>query len=107
MFSEGAARVVAASLIAELQGGEQPSAYAGAGSCYIELGEIASGAVDVRLPSWGVAPGSFANPLSLLPVRRETLVPVERPVGSECSEVFQSQTHLTPARFSQVPYVST
>ena len=62
VFSEGAARVVAASLIAELQGGEQPSAYAGAGSCYIEFGGDRVGRVDVAfLP--GVSPtGSFVGP---------------------------------------------
>jgi len=38
VFAEGAARVVAESLIAELQAGEQPGAYAGAGSCFVEFG---------------------------------------------------------------------
>jgi sulfide:quinone oxidoreductase len=37
-FSEGAARVVVASLLAEMQGGEPPAAYAGAGTCYVEFG---------------------------------------------------------------------
>jgi sulfide:quinone oxidoreductase len=47
VFSEGAARVVAASLIAEQLGGEQPSAYTGAGSCYIEFGAERVGRNDV------------------------------------------------------------
>ena len=38
VFAEGAARVVAASLIAGLRGGERPGAYGGLGSCYIEFG---------------------------------------------------------------------
>jgi sulfide:quinone oxidoreductase len=38
VFSEGAARVVAASLVAQLQGGEQPAAYDGRGACYVEFG---------------------------------------------------------------------
>ena len=60
MFSEGAARVVAASLIAELQGSEQPSAYVGAGSCYIEYGGDRVGRVDVV---FGTSPtDSFFEP---------------------------------------------
>jgi sulfide:quinone oxidoreductase len=55
MFSEGAARVVAASLIAKLQNGQQPSSYAGAGSCYIEFGAGRVGRVDVDFLS-GPAP---------------------------------------------------
>ena len=35
VFSEGAARVVAASLVAQLQGGEPPAAYDGRGACYV------------------------------------------------------------------------
>ncbi|TFG61960.1 MAG: NAD(P)/FAD-dependent oxidoreductase, partial [Spirochaetales bacterium] len=38
VFAEGAARVGAASILADLQGGDQPAAYNGAGSCYIEFG---------------------------------------------------------------------
>src|SRR5439155_5554037 len=38
VFAEGAARVVAASLTATLQGGEQPGAYGGLGSWYTEVG---------------------------------------------------------------------
>ncbi len=55
MFSEGAARIVAASLIAKLQNGQQPSAYTGAGSCYIEFGAGRVGRVDVDFLS-GPAP---------------------------------------------------
>ena len=62
VFSEGAARVVAASLIAELQGGEQPSAYAGAGSCYVEFGADRIGRVDVDFLSGPSPTGSFIEP---------------------------------------------
>jgi sulfide:quinone oxidoreductase len=62
VFSEGAARVVAASLIAELQGGEQPPAYNGAGSCYVEFGGDRVGRVDVDFLSGPSPTGSFIEP---------------------------------------------
>ena len=62
VFSEGAARVAAASLIAELQGGEKPSAYAGAGSCYVEFGGGRVGRVDVDFLSGPSPTGSFIEP---------------------------------------------
>ena len=62
VFSEGAARVVAASLIAKLQGGEQPSAFNGAGSCYVEFGENRVGRVDVDFLSGPSPTGSFVEP---------------------------------------------
>jgi len=66
VFSEGASRVVAASLIAELQGGEQPSAYDGAGSCYIEFGVDRVGRVDVDFLSGPSPTGSFIEPSAAL-----------------------------------------
>ena len=62
VFSEGAAKVVAASLIAEFQGNEQPPAYGGAGSCYIEFGGGRVGRADVIFPPGGSPTGSFAEP---------------------------------------------
>ena len=62
VFSEGAARVVAASVIAELQDGEQPSAYGGAGSCYIEFGGDRVGRVDVAFLPGASPTGSFVEP---------------------------------------------
>ena len=62
VFSEGAAQVVAASLIAEFQGNEQPPAYGGAGSCYIEFGEGRVGRADVIFPPGGSPTGTFAEP---------------------------------------------
>ena len=71
MFAEGAARVVAALLIAELQGGEHPPAYGGAGTCYIEFGGDRVGRVDVVfLP--GTSPtGSFVEPSVALAGEKE------------------------------------
>jgi sulfide:quinone oxidoreductase len=61
-FSEAAARVVAATLLAEIQGGEQPSAYAGAGTCYVEFGGGRVGRVDVDFLSGPAPSGSFIEP---------------------------------------------
>jgi sulfide:quinone oxidoreductase len=66
VFSEGAARVVAASLIAELLGGEQPAAFDGAGSCYIEFGSDRVGRVDVDFLSGPSPTGSFVEPSTAL-----------------------------------------
>ena len=59
VFSESAARVVAASIIADVQGGEQPAAYKGAGSCYVEFGAGRVGRVDVDFLSGPTPTGSF------------------------------------------------
>ena len=61
-YSEGAARVVAASLIAELKGSEQPSAYSGAGTCYVEFGADLVGRVDVDFLSGPSPSGTFKEP---------------------------------------------
>jgi len=62
VFSEAAARVVAASIIADIQGSEQPAAYKGAGSCYIEFGGDRVGRVDVDFLSGPSPTGSFFEP---------------------------------------------
>ncbi len=61
-FSEEAARVVAASLLADMQGGEQPPAYSGAGTCYVEFGRGRVGRVDVDFFSGPAPRGSFLEP---------------------------------------------
>jgi sulfide:quinone oxidoreductase len=61
-FSEGAARVVAADLIASVKGGEPPSPYAGTGSCYVEFGEGKVGRVDVDFLSGPTPKTSFEGP---------------------------------------------
>lgn len=61
VFAEGAARVVAESIIAELRGGEQPSPYAGAGACYIEFGGRRVGRVDVDFLSGPKPTGNYVE----------------------------------------------
>jgi len=70
-FSEGAARVVAAALLAQVQGGEQPSAYAGAGTCYVEFGGGRVGRVDVDFLSGPAPTGSFIEPNAALVGEKE------------------------------------
>ncbi len=66
VFAEGAARVVASSLIATLQGGERPGAYDGLGSCYIEFGGGRVGRVDVDFLSGPKPTGTFQEPSATL-----------------------------------------
>ena len=66
VFAEGAARIVAASLIATLRGGEQPGAYSGTGSCYIEFGGGRVGRVDVDFFSGPQPTGVFSEPSAAL-----------------------------------------
>jgi sulfide:quinone oxidoreductase len=66
VFAEGAARVVAASLIARLRGGDQPGAYDGLGSCYIEFGGGRVGRVDVDFLSGPKPTGTFHEPSAAL-----------------------------------------
>jgi sulfide:quinone oxidoreductase len=66
VFAEGAARVVAASLIAALRGGEQPESYGGRGSCYIEFVAGRVGRVDVDFLSGPKPTGTFHEPSAAL-----------------------------------------
>jgi sulfide:quinone oxidoreductase len=66
VFAEGAARVVAASLLATLRGEEQPGPYGGLGSCYIEFGAGRVGRVDVDFLSGPKPAGTFVEPSSAL-----------------------------------------
>jgi len=66
VFAEGAARVVAASVIAELRGGPLPDAYDGAGSCYVEFGHGRVGRVDVNFLSGPKPTGTFQEPSDAL-----------------------------------------
>lgn len=47
VFAEGAAKVAAASIIADFENGEQPSPYKGDGICYVEFGNDMVGKVNV------------------------------------------------------------
>lgn len=62
VFAERAARVVAASIIATIRGGEQPEPYDGRGSCYIEFGHGLVGRVDVDFFSGPTPTGVFNEP---------------------------------------------
>jgi sulfide:quinone oxidoreductase len=66
VFAEGAARVVAASLIAGIRGGEQPGAYDGRGICYIEFGAGRVGRVEVDFLSGEKPTGTFGEPSDML-----------------------------------------
>jgi sulfide:quinone oxidoreductase len=72
VFAEGAAQVVAQSLIAELKGRNQPPAYDGIGTCYIEFGGERVGRVEVNFLSAPKPTGSFDEPsLSLVEEKTE------------------------------------
>ena len=71
VFAEGAARVVAQSLIAEWQGGSAPGPYDGRGSCYIEFGAGRVGRVDVDFFSEPSPTGVFQEPSSTLVREKE------------------------------------
>ena len=66
VFSEGAARVVAASLIARREGGERPDGFDGRGSCYVEFGAGEVGRVDVDFLSGPKPTGTFQEPSAQL-----------------------------------------
>lgn len=62
VFAEGAARVVARELIAEIKGDEEPPPYDGRGSCYIEFGEDRIARVDIDFLSGPEKTGEFNAP---------------------------------------------
>ncbi len=66
VFAEGAARIVAAAVIAQIRGGPSPEAYAGAGSCYVEFGHHQVGRVDVDFFSGPKPAGTFQEPSEAL-----------------------------------------
>jgi len=66
-FAEGAARVAAASIVADLrEGRRRPAAYDGAGSCYVEFGSGRVGRVDMNFLSWPEPKGVFNGPSTAL-----------------------------------------
>jgi sulfide:quinone oxidoreductase len=62
VFAEGAARIVAGTLVAELRGGEGPGPHLGRGTCYIEFGSGRIGSVDIDFLSGPSRSGSFNPP---------------------------------------------
>jgi sulfide:quinone oxidoreductase len=71
VFAEGAARVIAAELIARVRGGEQPAAYGGLGSCYVEFGAGQVGRVDVDFLSGPRPTGAFQAPSTALATEKQ------------------------------------
>jgi len=71
VFAEGAARVVASSLLARLRGSEEPEAYDGRGSCYIEFGGDRVGRVDVDFLSGPKPTGTYHEPSAALVAEKE------------------------------------
>lgn len=71
VFAEGAARVVAAALVARAQGGDPPQPFDGAGSCYIEFGGDLVGRVDVNFLSGPSPTGTFTEPSVELVAEKE------------------------------------
>jgi len=71
VFAEGAARVVADSLIARLKGGEQPGPYSGTGSCYIEFGSGRVGRVDVNFLAGPSPTGAYRAPSEALVAEKQ------------------------------------
>jgi sulfide:quinone oxidoreductase len=62
VFAEGAARVVAGTLLAILQGADPPPPFDGRGSCYIEFGAGRVGRVDIDFLSGPKRHGVFREP---------------------------------------------
>jgi sulfide:quinone oxidoreductase len=62
VFAEGAARVVAEQLIANVRGAGHPEVYDGLGSCYIEFGAGRVGRVDVDFLSGPKPTGAYHEP---------------------------------------------
>jgi sulfide:quinone oxidoreductase len=71
VFAEGAARVVAAQLIAQAVQVESAGVYEGRGSCYIEFGSGRVGRVDVDFLSGPKPTGVYQEPSSALVAEKE------------------------------------
>jgi sulfide:quinone oxidoreductase len=61
VFAEGAAKIAAESIIAAFESGEQPAAYKGDGTCYIEFGGGRVGKVNVDFFSGPAPSGTFTE----------------------------------------------
>ncbi len=71
VFAEGAARVVAQTLLARLRGGEPPGRHLGQGTCYIEFGRGRVGSVDIDFLSGPSRTGVFNAPSAALLAEKE------------------------------------
>lgn len=72
VFAEGAARAVAASIIARARGGDPATKHAGKGSCYIEFGAGRIGRVDIDFLSGPKPTGTYQEPSVALRAEKET-----------------------------------
>ncbi len=71
VFAEGAAKVVAAALIAEIRGAAPPEPYGGRGSCYIEFGAGRVARVDIDFLSGPEKTGIFNPPSEALRAEKD------------------------------------
>jgi sulfide:quinone oxidoreductase len=71
VFAEGAARIVAETLIAKLRGGEGPGPHLGRGTCYIEFGGGRVGSVDIDFLSGPARTGTFNEPSAAQVAKKE------------------------------------
>ncbi len=71
VFAEGAARIVAQTLLAELELGDPPGRHLGQGTCYIEFGEGRVGSVDIDFLSGPERTGTFNPPSPDLVAEKE------------------------------------
>jgi sulfide:quinone oxidoreductase len=71
VFAEGAARIVAQTLIAELRGGERPGPHLGRGTCYIEFGKGRVGSVNIDFLSGPSRTGVYNAPSAALVAEKE------------------------------------
>jgi sulfide:quinone oxidoreductase len=71
VFAEGAARVAARGILAQLRGDQPPAPYDGIGTCYIEFGDDRIGAVTVDFRSGPRPTGVFGVPSAELRAEKE------------------------------------
>jgi sulfide:quinone oxidoreductase len=71
VFAEGAARALAASLIARLRGAGPAGIHSGTGSCYIEFGADRIGRVDIDFLSGPKPTGTYQAPSVALRVEKQ------------------------------------
>jgi sulfide:quinone oxidoreductase len=78
VFAEGAAKTVAANLIAQLRAQEETAKNPGAGSCYIEFGGGKIARVDVDFFSGPKPTGTFQPPSELLAINKQEFGTIRR-----------------------------
>lgn len=71
VFAEGAARIVAQTIIAQVQAGDAPGRHLGQGTCYIEFGDGRIGSVDIDFLSGPERTGTFNAPSTDQMARKE------------------------------------